>query len=55
MGQRSDVGPLERQDPQNFCCQKFPTHRLTHQVSSKASRGSLVRGRGQWDSSAPTS
>lgn len=32
---------------------RFHTHRLSHQVFSKASRGALMRERGQWGSSAP--
>ena len=32
----------------------FHTHRLSHQVSSKGSRGALTREKGQWDSSALT-
>lgn len=32
----------------------FHTHRLSHQVSSKGSRGTLMTEKGQWDSPALT-
>ena len=38
-----------------LCCRRLHTHRLSHQVSSKASGGSLMRKKGQWDALAPLS